>query len=229
MCPLTAQVWNGNVNPDEARGGQFNYMAVSSDRVTWSAPIKAFSDILASSNPIACNSSCMQWQPNLVLLDKGQRLGCAWSQGWSQGSELDGCYADRTYWSVLDAPPSEGGKWENRVLTFDGGDFHKLLDGRRWQVFPTQNPTHLRNGKLVVPVTLIDNAVRTGLRRASVLLSDDEGATFSVSNGTYAPLPPGSTRAFDPQWETTVWEPTRCDVLALLLFSYVCQNSPHHW
>lgn len=185
-------------------------MAVSNDRITWSAPVKAFSDMTASFNPVPCNTSCMQWQPNLVLLDGGQRLGCAWSQGWSQGSELDGCYADRTYWSVMETPPAAGGKWTNRVLTFDNDDYHTLIDGRRWQVFPTQNPTHLRSGRLLVPVTLIDNNVSTGMRRASVLLSDDEGDTFVVSNGTYAPLPPHITpRIFDPQWETTVWEPTK--------------------
>lgn len=133
----------------EARGGQFNYMPVSNDRITWSVPVKAFSDVTASFNPVPCNASCMQWQPNLVLLDGGQRLGCSWSPGWSQGSELDGCYADRTYWSVMDTPPAAGGKWTNRVLTFENGDYHTLIDGRRWQVFPTQNPTHLRSGRSV--------------------------------------------------------------------------------
>jgi len=183
-------------------------MATSVDRVIWSIPIKAFSDPIAAANPVVCNQSCMQWQPNLVLLDGGRRLGCAWSQGWSQGPELDGCFADRTYWSVMDAAPASGGRWESRVLTFEDGGYHKLFDGRHWQVFPTQNPTYLRSGRLLVPVILIDNHVTTGGRRASVLISDDEGATFQVSNGTVALSTPGTHHSVDPQWETTVWEPT---------------------
>jgi hypothetical protein len=93
-------VWNANWLHLEARPGQINYMATSSDRQTWTAPVPAFSGP-AASNPVAYNSTCMQWQPNLVLIRQGTQLGCAWSQGWSQGTEVDGCFADVTYWSVL--------------------------------------------------------------------------------------------------------------------------------
>ena len=71
-------VWNGNTSPDEAKPGQLNYMSTSFDRMSWSAPVRAFSGP-ASMNPVSCNSTCMQWQPNLIVL--GTKLGCAWSQG----------------------------------------------------------------------------------------------------------------------------------------------------
>jgi hypothetical protein len=60
---------------------------------SWSPPEPAFSG-LASSNPVEYNSTCMQWQPNLVLIKGGTQLGCAWSQGWSQGTEVDGCFTE---------------------------------------------------------------------------------------------------------------------------------------
>ena len=41
-------VWNGNVNATEGAGGQRNYMAISSDRVNWSAPVEAFSSAAAA-------------------------------------------------------------------------------------------------------------------------------------------------------------------------------------
>jgi len=130
-------VWNANTLHLEARPGQINYQSTSADRQAWSAPVPAFSGP-ASSNPVEYNSTCMQWQPNLVLIKGGAQLGCAWSQGWSQGTEVDGCFADVTYWSVLDKSPQHGGRWVNRKLEFDGGNAHKLVHGVSWQIFPTQ-------------------------------------------------------------------------------------------
>jgi hypothetical protein len=192
-------VWNANWLHLEARPGQINYMATSSDRQTWTAPVPAFSGP-AASNPVAYNSTCMQWQPNLVLIRQGTQLGCAWSQGWSQGTEVDGCFADVTYWSVLDRSPQNGGRWLNRRLTFDGGHAHKLINGISWQIFPTQNPIFLRSGRLLVPVTLEHSSPMK--RRASVLISDDQGANFVLSNGTWP------ADHLQGQWETTVWEPS---------------------
>ena len=193
-------VWNANVLHLEARPGQINYMATSSDRQTWSTPEPAFSGP-ASSNPVVYNSTCMQWQPNLVLIKGGTQLGCAWSQGWSQSTEVDGCFADVTYWSVLDSSPQNGGRWLNRQLTFDGGSAHgKLINGGSWQIFPTQNPIFLRSGRLLVPVTLEQSSPMA--RRAAVLISDDQGANFELSNGTWP------ADHLQGQWETTVWEPT---------------------
>jgi hypothetical protein len=153
----------------------------------------------ASKNPVAYNSTDMQWQPNLVLLREGTQIGCAWSQGWSQGSEVDGCFADQTYWSTLDKSPLHGGRWHNRLLTFDG-HAHKLVNGVSWQIFPTQNPTMLRSGRLLVPVTLEHSSPM--MRRAAVLISDDNGDSFILSNSSQ---PADNLQG---QWETTVWEPT---------------------
>jgi hypothetical protein len=86
-------------------------------------------------------------------------------------------------------PPTAGGKWLNKLVPIDG----------QYRAFPTQNPIHLANGRLLVPVTLIEQATWF---RASVLISDDEGGTFALSKGT---IMPGNNRS---QWEATVWEPT---------------------
>ena len=188
-------VWNGNQNRDEAKPGQLNYMATSSDRVNWSPPVVAFSGP-ASVNPVFCNATCMQWQPNLVLLATdggGATLGCAWSQGHH------GTDAEQTFWSVLDRSPAAGGRWVNRQLLFDGRA-NKYIGGVRWMVYPTQNPVVLRSGRLLVPVTL--EASNPMQRLAAVLISDDRGTTFVLGNGT------GQVGGWQSQWETTVWEPT---------------------
>lgn len=187
-------VWNGNQNPDEARPGQLNYMATSNDRVRWSAPVVAFSGP-AAINPVFCNATCMQWQPNLVLLDTdgGTILGCAWSQGHHSTD------AEQTFWSVLDRSPQLGGRWTNRQLLFDG-HANKYVGGTRWLIYPTQNPVVLRSGRLLVPVTM--EASDPMQRLAAVLISDDTGKTFVLGNGT------GQVGGWEGQWETTVWEPT---------------------
>jgi hypothetical protein len=187
-------VWNGNQNPGEAKPGQLNYMATSNDRLRWSAPMVAFSGA-AAINPVFCNATCMQWQPNLVLLDTadGTTLGCAWSQGHH------GTDAEETFWSVLDRSPRLGGRWSNRQLLFDGRA-NKFIGGTRWLVYPTQNPVVLRSGRLLVPVTM--EASSPMQRLAAVLISDDKGKTFALGNGT------GQVGGWQAQWETTVWEPT---------------------
>jgi hypothetical protein len=102
------------------------------------------------------------------------------------------------YWSTLDKPT---GLWDNRLVTFgDARDTHPMLDGVSWEVFPTQQPARLASGRLLVPVTLM--AVSHPDKRASVMISDNEGASFTVSPGTT--IQNRSTS----QWETTVWQPT---------------------
>lgn len=194
-------VWNGNQNRYEAQPGQLNYMAKSSDRVKWSAPMIAFSGP-AAANPVFCNATCMQWQPNLVLLAGGTLLGCAWSQGHH------GTDAEQTFWSVLDRSPQLGGRWTNRQLLFDGRP-NKHIGGVRWMVYPTQNPVVLRSGRLLVPVTM--EASNPMQRLAAALISDDEGKTFVLGNGT------GQVGGWQSQWETTVWEPTHSANSTLVL------------
>jgi hypothetical protein len=200
-------VWNGNANSSEGAAGQRNYMATSSDRVSWSTPVQAFSSSAAATNPVPCDGTCMQWQPNLVLLDGGARLGCAWSQNYGSGAWGDAF----AYWSTLDASPAAGGRWQSRALAFKGGDApnHVSFGGRQWSAFPTQNPAILPSGRLLVPVTLISNLQH---KRASVLVSEDEGATFAVSAGTFIP-----GDEID-QWETTVWSPTGSNGSRVLMF-----------
>ena len=202
-------LWNGNTYAKEGHGSQFIEASQSTDNgAHWSSPVRAFSAPEHASNPIACNKSCVQWQPNLVPIDGGKRLGCAWSLCWivlkpGDDPELARCTkADRVFWSVLDSPSA---RWTTRTLTFDGSH-QVMMNGTSFDVFPTEQPARLSSGRLLVPVTLISNGRGLGQhfaeKRASVVISDDEMQSYTVSAGTIIAGRPSS------QWETTVWQPT---------------------
>ncbi|MEW6356306.1 MAG: exo-alpha-sialidase [Planctomycetota bacterium] len=191
-------VWNGNYPPVEGAPGQLVYMSTSPDGKTWSPPEPAFSDERHSTNPIPCPKGT-QWQPNLIVV--GNELWAVWCQ--NSKDEHNGCYVSR-----LDRPD---GRWTNRLLKWNG-DTQPEVDGKRWRVFPTQNPVQLRSGRILAPVTLIGpKAADAPLdmkswwgteKRDSVLYSDDTGAAWHVSAGA---IQPGRSWA---QWEPTVWEPS---------------------
>ena len=190
-------LWNGNDPPAEGRPGQLNYQSTSRDGGrTWSPPEPAFSSPERSANPIPCAKGT-QWQPNLIVV--GRELWAIWSQ--NSRDQHAGCY-----FSKLRHPE---GKWVNRLLTWDG-DTKPLLDGKRFRIFPTQNPVRLRSGRVLAPVTLIGPKAADAPplpkrwlateKRDSVLYTDDRGSTWHVSPGA---VQPGRTWA---QWEPTVWE-----------------------
>ena len=188
-------LWNANDPPAEGRPGQLNYAATSRDGKTWTTPVPIFGDPRYCTNPVPCPKGT-QWQPNLIVVD--DVLWAIWSQ--NSGDAHDGCYV-----STLDAPD---GRWTNRLLEWDG-DRRPEIDGKRWRLFPTQNPTRLRDGRVLAPVTMIgphaDDAP-VGLtnwvaaeKRDSVIYTDDS-RTWHVSPGA---VQPGRTWA---QWEPTVWQ-----------------------
>ncbi|NQT52623.1 exo-alpha-sialidase [bacterium] len=189
-------LWNANEPPAEGRPGQLNYMSTSPAGRTWSPPVPAFADVRHSENPVPCPKGT-QWQPNLIVVD-----GELWAF-WDHNSrdENGGCYFSR-----LRDPD---GKWVNRRLTWDG-DTRPLVDGKRFRIFPTQNPVRLRSGRVLAPVTMIGPKAADAPadvkswwateKRDSVLYSDDRGATWHVSPGA---VQPGRSWA---QWEPTVWE-----------------------
>ena len=190
-------LWNANEPPAEGRPGQLNYVSTSRDvGKTWSSPEPVFSSEARSENPIPCAKGT-QWQPNLIVVD-----GELWAV-WSQGSkdEHAGCYV-----SKLSGPD---GKWVNRLLKWDG-ETRPEVDGKRFRLFPTQNPLQLRSGRVLAPVTMIGTkaadappAVKGWLayeKRDSVIYTDDGGETWHVSPGA---IQPGRSWA---QWEPTVWE-----------------------
>ena len=189
-------LWNANSVPEEGAPGQLNYVSTSRDGLTWSAPKPAFSDPDLCANPGPCPKGT-QWQPNLIVVSS--RLWCAWSQ--ASKDEHNGCYL-----SVLGAPD---GKWANRLLTWEGR-VEPVLEGKTFRLFPTQNPTRLSTGRVLVPVTMmgpVSAAAPAGKsgwywleKRNSVIYTDDQGATWQVSPGTV--LPGLDWR----QWEPTVFE-----------------------
>ncbi len=188
-------LWNANEPPREGAPGQLNYVSTSRDGRAWSDPAPVFACSELSVNPIPCPTGT-QWQPNLIVVD-----GELWAV-WDHNSrdEYNGCYVSR-----LDAPE---GKWRNERLLWDGEPRFEL-DGRRWRVFPTQNPIRLRCGRVLAPVTLIgDRAAdspeefhgwKAAEKRNSVLYTDD-GRSWHFSPGA---IQPGRSWA---QWEPTVWE-----------------------
>ena len=190
-------LWNANEPPAEGRPGQLNYVSTSrDDGATWSPAEPVFSSERHSANPIPCPKGT-QWQPNLIVV-RG-RLWAVWSQHSRDGHA--GCYV-----STLSDPD---GKWTNRLLKWDG-DTRPLIDGKRFRVFPTQNPLRLRSGRVLAPVTLIGPKAPDAPpmvkrwwateKRDSVLYTDDLGKIWHVSPGA---VQPGRTWA---QWEPTVWE-----------------------
>ena len=189
-------VWNANAIPMEGAPGQLNYVNISRDGLTWSAPSPAFSDSACCANPVPCPKGT-QWQPNLLVV--GNRLWCLWSQ--NSKDEHNGCYL-----SVLASPD---GLWTNRLLTWSGKS-EPVIDGKPFRLFPTQNPVRLSTGRVLAPVTMMGPvstsapAGKSGWqwleKRNSVLSTDDEGATWQVSPGTT--LPGLDWR----QWEPTVFE-----------------------
>lgn len=189
-------LWNANEPPAEGKPGQLNYVSTSRDGKEWTAPEPVFASPECSENPVPCPKGT-QWQPNLIVVD-----GELWAV-WSQNSrdEYNGCYV-----SKLSRPEA---KWQNQRLLWDGSD-RPEIDGQRWRLFPTQNPTRLKSGRVLAPVTMmggkaadapagLGNAWWATEKRDSVLYSDD-GQTWHVSPGA---VQPERTWA---QWEPTVWQ-----------------------
>lgn len=189
-------VWNANTIPAESAPGQLNYMSTSLDGLSWSEPVPLFASSEYSVNPIPCEKGT-QWQPNLLVVNN--TLWCIWSQ--NSRDEHHGCY-----FSVLEEPE---GRWNNRLLQWEGSA-EPEFDGKRYRIFPTQNPVQIRSGRVVAPVTLMgptdpeappgDSNWHRLEKRNSVIYSDDGGETWHVSRGTW--LPGMMWR----QWEPTVFE-----------------------
>ncbi|HJN14973.1 MAG TPA: sialidase family protein, partial [Armatimonadota bacterium] len=189
-------LWNANTVASEGKPGQLNYVSTSTDGLLWSEPRAAFSDHEFSENVVPCPDGT-QWQPNLIIIDG--KLWAIWSQ--NSRDEHNGCY-----FSVLADPD---GKWTNTRLLFDG-HHEALIDGKRFRLFPTQNPCQLSTGRVLAPVTMmgpeaadapegLSNWLR-GEKRDSVIYTDDGGESWQVSPGA---VQEDATWA---QWEPTVWE-----------------------
>jgi hypothetical protein len=189
-------LWNANVPAAESQPGQLNYQSTSPDGKTWSAPVACFAETAHSANPVPCAKGT-QWQPNLIEVE--DELWAVWSQ--NSRDEYNGAYLSRRR--------SPDARWVNERILF-AGQPEVLLDGKKFRVFPTQNPIRLRSGRVLAPATLMGPAADdapAGLehwwtleKRDTVLYTDDLGRSWSCSPGT---VQPGRSWA---QWEPTVWE-----------------------
>lgn len=211
-------VWNGNTIAREGQPGQANLVSTTTDPngvSGWSDPVAAFSSPFSSDNPVPCDpTSCIQWQPNLIVLELNgtAELAASWTDA-----------AKSFRWSTL----AQGARalWHNTVATFPGGAENgtlPVIDGKTWRIFPSQNPTRLRNGRILAPIVLIDASGKPspdappGLppvlaveKRCAVVFSDDGGSTWGASPGSTQPNKSWA------QWEPTVVEQPDGSVLML--------------
>lgn len=182
--------WNVNTTRLENVAGQFNVVATSTDFVTWTAPVMAFSDAAYAANPVTFTpGASVQFQPNFKAI--AGRLIATWWEG-TQG------YASYK--------TSASAKWINVALPASytrGGQTYIAI-------YPTQNPIQLPSGRILAPAimatagsTAPDQAGYFGgsvggysYRLACALISDDLGNTWRVGGVAESP---------DRAWG--LWEP----------------------
>lgn len=170
--------WNGNTNPWEGREGQKNYWATSDDGETWSEPI-AFDDVPVFGNP----SWQTEWQPNLFAYSDDE-LWCTWTKS--------------------------GGFILSRMTDPDQGWSHEVIyenyehEGRKYFLFPSQNPTRLTDGSVVAPMILREQFADRDSQPTAVapFRTTDGGRTWHVPEGSIV-RNPRYTRN-NPE---LIWEP----------------------
>lgn len=168
--------------------GQRIRQSTSFDLSTWTTPIEVFTTSAGSVNPVTALASEQHYQPALVIVDG--ELMCFWSDSSS-------CYLSKLSVST--------GLWTNSKLYGISGAIYSLpnFDGYDWSVFPSNGGIVLDSGRILVPITLQrrdGTPFMERTKRDSVIYSDDNGVTWSYSEGTKL------TEA--SQWEATVWEPS---------------------
>ncbi len=192
--------WNAATNGVEGEAGQFNALSTSTDGVTWTPPVAFLIDPAYSDNPVPYNwAQDKQWQPSFLKV--GTELWCIWSQ---EGVNVQYPDSQRIWFSRLRTPT---GKWENTQLPLILSDSGKVFYG-----FPTQKPIQLQSGRVLAPLvwtspTLVSPAPPNWAgtevfwmneKRAGVIYTDDNGATWRI--GGFTTLP-GKNHV---NWEPTV-------------------------
>jgi hypothetical protein len=192
---------NGTPTPTRTKPGQIILQSTSTDFVTWNAPSEVFISSATSSNALTMDWAAeTQWQPNFVTV--GTELWSLWMRENTTGLVYP--QGQKLYFSRL---TSAAAKWQNTELPLN-----YVENGMTFYGFLTQNPIVLQSGRVVAPlIWQATNQVSplpprwtasSGFwvleKRAGVIYTDDNGATWQVGGVTTLP---GANHAL---WEPVV-------------------------
>ena len=153
--------WNANATPAEGVPGQYNYLSVSDDFMTWSTPYRLFYKEGGCENPIETDN---QWQPDFINY-KDTTLLCAWCD----------FNARRTFI----ATSSDGLRWRNNEVPTAPAALAGKVVG-----FPTNHGLLTRNGVMMFPCSLTPAQKQFSVGNtlyAGVLISADGGQSWQWS------------------------------------------------
>ena len=153
--------WNANATPAEGVPGQYNYLSVSDDFVSWSTPFRLFYKEGGCENPIETDN---QWQPDFINY-KDETLFCAWCD----------FNARRTFI----ATSADGLRWRNHEVPTAPASLAGKVVG-----FPTNHGLLTRAGVMMFPCSLTPAQKSFSVGNtfyAGVLISADGGQSWQWS------------------------------------------------
>ena len=196
-------VWNANPDiPEESEPGQFNYVAVSDDFLTWSVPVTPFTSKGGAINPVDSTGMSSQWQPNFINR-RNETLYCAWCVTGPEAA---------TYVSKS----SDGLHWENIRITEPLPKSYDREAAPDATPFPSNHGLLTRSGAMLFPICLAPPATPTGKwngkpLQVCALISKDDGKSWHY--GELTPvlpvekfLKPSAKKLTTPE-QVRVWEP----------------------
>lgn len=184
-------LWNATTDGYEGGSNQVILQSVSNDEgLTWSAPVRPFSDPEHCTNPISATGR-QQWQPS-VIAHEGRILAI-----WDVTGNLTA-----TYFSTFDP---RSGKWTNRDIgaTLLPVSLSDTEAEESYGRLASQTAIYaLESGRLLCPMILHAEAASfaTDRKRMVSLYSDDDGATWALG----APCGPAGDAA--GAWEPYITE-----------------------
>jgi hypothetical protein len=154
--------WNANATGAEGVPGQFNYLSVSDDFVSWSKPVRLFCKDGGCENPVETDN---QWQPDFINW-RDETLFCAW--------------CDYNTRRTFIATSSDGLRWRNHEVPTAPPALAGKVVG-----FPTNHGLITRKGVMLFPSSLpfieAKNYQVGDTRYAGILRSEDGGKTWTWS------------------------------------------------
>jgi hypothetical protein len=189
-----------------------NFLSVSDDFEHWSAPVRLFTRDAAAENPVETDN---QWQP-IFINWRDKTLFCAWCD----------YNARKTYI----ATSTDGLRWHNREVPTAPPSLTGQVVG-----FPTNHGLLTSKGVMMFPCSLseVEEKCKPGhTRYAGVLLSDDEGKTWTWSEPIGA-LPWSKIGETPEEFGgelVTIWEPMLFEEgdgkIGLLIRNSTAQDNP---